>query len=178
MRRRVFNLLAAVSLLAGIAVAGVWVRSYWASDYVNMPYGEVRLDFHSETGTVEFYFSHLIKNHLSFPYYPKERWIVSRPLSFEADAVAFRLEHVEYSAVDRVKAGLTDAWIVRAPHWSLLMTTLPLPVAWLLNRRRRLQREREGHCPQCGYDLRATPGRCPECGTVPACESPGPFSAA
>ena len=30
------------------------------------------------------------------------------------------------------------------------------------------RRERLGLCPECGYDLRASPGRCPECGATAA----------
>jgi hypothetical protein len=54
-------------------------------------------------------------------------------------------------------------------QWVLLPTTV-LPILYLYRyclRRGRAQ-PCDGHCPSCGYDLRATPDRCPECGAVPA----------
>jgi hypothetical protein len=56
--------------------------------------------------------------------------------------------------------------------WVLLLASSVLPALWVrgywvLSRKER--RNRLGLCPNCGYDLRATPDRCPECGTpVPA----------
>jgi hypothetical protein len=57
---------------------------------------------------------------------------------------------------------------IALPHWALVMIlTLPAtPTALRLLRRQRLVPA--GHCPTCGYDLRATPPRSPECGTIPA----------
>jgi hypothetical protein len=58
------------------------------------------------------------------------------------------------------------------PYWALIAAGAALPVgrlAWLglgRNRRRRSRRRAAGLCVACGYDLRATPGRCPECGTI------------
>jgi hypothetical protein len=42
----------------------------------------------------------------------------------------------------------------------------PDTLDWREHRRRR--RAARGECPECGYDLRATPERCPECGGTAA----------
>jgi hypothetical protein len=57
--------------------------------------------------------------------------------------------------------------VVVVPVAYPIALTAALPVAWLASRVRRRRRAAHGHCPACGYDLRATPDRCPECGTVP-----------
>ncbi|HYO08297.1 MAG TPA: hypothetical protein VER17_04950 [Tepidisphaeraceae bacterium] len=50
-------------------------------------------------------------------------------------------------------------------HWLAAAVLLVMPGAWLLSVRRDQVARRKGHCPACGYDLRASPEHCPECGT-------------
>jgi hypothetical protein len=64
------------------------------------------------------------------------------------------------------RPNLTRTWVV--PHWFLCVLLALAPLARLRAFYRARSRRRQGRCPACGYDLRATPGRCPECGAIPA----------
>ena len=54
---------------------------------------------------------------------------------------------------------------VAVPFWFLALLFAAGTAPGLKSALRRRRRQ-AGHCPACGYDLRATPGRCPECGTI------------
>lgn len=58
--------------------------------------------------------------------------------------------------------------IIGFPAWVGMLGLLTLPVLQAVSVVRAQRHGREGLCPSCGYDMRATPDRCPECGVVPA----------
>ena len=65
---------------------------------------------------------------------------------------------------------LTGTETVIVSLWVPVVLTGILPLLWVLVPLRREMRgaiRRKRHlCPNCSYDIRATPNRCPECGTV------------
>jgi hypothetical protein len=57
-----------------------------------------------------------------------------------------------------------DVTIASFPIWSLLIPSLLLPALSLRHHLRQSHRRKNGLCPTCGYNLKATPTRCPESG--------------
>ncbi len=55
-------------------------------------------------------------------------------------------------------------WTMNVRLWPVVIASGVLPIVWCVAWRRRRRDARRGLCPNCGYDLRASPGRCPECG--------------
>jgi hypothetical protein len=57
--------------------------------------------------------------------------------------------------------------------WAVLIANLlSLLAACFIARPLFRRRTAPGHCPKCGYDLRASPTRCPECGSAITSEAP------
>jgi len=68
----------------------------------------------------------------------------------------------------RITSAGMRRWNLALPAWLVVAITAALPLARGVRHVAAAERRRPGHCPTCGYDLRATPGRCPECGTAGA----------
>ena len=155
--RILLNAATAVSALLALASAALWVRSAWTCDQIRT--GSYLLE--SEGGGL----------YLSPYLCPVFR---DTPIRDSFPAYALGVTEREWSTdvrrsrpvriIRRIEP-LRD-WLVIVPHWFATLVFAALPVNRLARHVRR--RHPPGHCPACGYDLRATPDRCPECGTITA----------
>jgi hypothetical protein len=165
MKRRLFNILAAVSLLLALAVAGLWVRSYWAADYWNaVPLAGLRIHANSQPGSLTFaYETNGIMPDDDF-------WTTVYREGLPGYENAFApYGMLGYFNFYRVNWGSSTIVNLTVPDWFYILLGLILPTCWVLQRWRRRRHYRDGLCPACGYDLRASKDECPECGAkIPA----------
>jgi hypothetical protein len=172
-KRRLVTLAAAASLLLCVAAVALWVRSYRQADVV---YFETSRDTVAVTsvrgeievtqsppnksipGTIRDRYGHESLSGTSFMSVTESVWYSSLPTNYRVRGL------VGFGFIVPAVSGYTGVWF---PHWflALLFSIFPALHSRATIRSRSRQR---GHCTQCGYDLRATPGRCPECGAVPA----------
>ena len=188
MRRHLFTLVSAVSLLLCAAVIMMWARSYRVVDVVGRdgaesPGGWQRGGFVSSGVGVISVQWWLRQNDARGTRGPPvsgwghEAWAV-RPGAPPAAGPPWHGFTYEAAGSDSARPAsdgrpvpkrMTYSHAVTVPHWFVLLLAIAPPALWLRRATRRRQanaRLRQNRCPACGYDLRASPERCPECGAV------------
>lgn len=173
--RRIFNILAALSLLPCIAACALWVRSYQLMDEVTWTHiGGVQwvraATGHLDVGTFAGYSPSGPGDPFGFKYtrdQPFPPINISLFLGPDLGDKNFSWERAGFALYSKTNAvtGFLHAQFI-APFWSIAALTAVVPLGWFMLWRWSRIRNRLGLCPVCWYDLRATPNRCPECGAV------------
>lgn len=184
MRGHLFAILAALSLALCLASAALWVRTGWRRDEHQMA---SRKDAFA-TSAHRVWWVHASRPYWAgIPYHSEPAhgsfadqfgWGVAPP-PYPPAVQARGGVFLGFVYVSYVQTNVTPSCAftyVGVPMWFLVVATAVLPAVWF--RRRRAARRPPRLCPNCGYDLRATPDRCPECGAAPDATAPPPRESA
>ncbi len=183
MKRWLFNIAAGVSLLMGVLVGFIWVRSELnpelisyrsttstdvLSVYLQSPSGAIAFGRQVSSWTTPKGRDAAIG--LAGRTNQKEGWSYSTT-GRSRGIPALSFEHLWFQWLTfkgTTPLGYAMSQVrLEIPDWFLILVSLVLPTIWLIRAGRARRLKFVGCCAKCGYDLRATPERCPECGTVP-----------
>jgi hypothetical protein len=191
MGRRLFNLMAGLSLLLCVVMCALWVRSQSHFDQIQFPEREDAQGIRESSRCLSYGGTfHYLWVRQSSPYLwvrrltPFSVYSVSGEYAMRFGAendVDFRFEYIGlvlarpgnrnycYQRLGVVfLKNVSDGRIrVLIPYRVPVGLAAVLPILWTMTKLRPRRRFGPNLCQKCGYDLRATPERCPECGTEP-----------
>ncbi len=173
MKRKLFTIFAAMSLLVCVAALGLWIRGRFADDIVfRNTFNPDTLQYRMRVARSGYGRLMLVYSWTDAPPQKIADWQrandmglthTARPLDKTPPPILnFRWVESAIADISPDQVGKTWSLGVRLLPVAFLAAVFPGLWFWATIRRRR--RMRPGHCPGCGYDLRATPARCPECG--------------
>jgi hypothetical protein len=170
MIRRLFTMASAPSLLICVGTAVLWARSYSTGDCLSWDDSYRHKCFELYSGRGDF--AIWAADDLFFDVPTEHRVFVRKDdpefldiaQAFEAHSYAVHsIGCVSFVRFSEGSAGIRYSIII-VPCWFVVALFAILPGGYLWRRYLHPQIA-TGHCPTCGYDLRASPDRCPECGT-------------
>ena len=161
--RQLFTFCALLSLLLCVAACVLWVRSYVVRDVIEyetpgrwdvLTSSRGRIGVLFQPGTLAGH--DVLGGTFARATYDAPGELSTTGMGEPAfDQLGF--------ALVRPPGGSEESWAFWTfPHWSVALLFGAGPAWWWGRRRKAVP----GHCPACGYDLRASPERCPECGTT------------
>jgi hypothetical protein len=183
MKRRLFTVLAALSLLLCIATGVMWIRSHWYNDgqQLYLP-RDWRIGCLTVQGTFSIWIERVVgpnpnapDDKPAFPVWGVHRyslrlepWLVNGGTSDASFGRVFGFEHLGFwKLLEYTDGGIGENWVIETPLWFVCVLAAVVPILYGWRKFLRRSRLRHAQCIACGFDLRATPDRCPECGTVP-----------
>ena len=175
-RRYIFNTLTAVSLLLLLATVGLWVRSYWRHDEVelwprkrlvpgarpwaNTGYDLTFIDLSNGSCQIESVCTDRKPEAVHWHHRSLDVASFNDGCNFHSNP---RIKHIK----DRFIFRFDTWWWMRFPLWAAVLPLLVLPILWSALQLRHRARIRSNVCLACGYDLTGNEsGVCPECGAA------------
>ena len=187
MKRRLFTILSALSLMLCIGAMLLWVSSYSTADAIGyggrwtgaeVAFADGRLFFWRWTTDDPAMMPRVLSPGLSYtptsPMFPRANRLPGGRIT---TSFYFAGTHANHHRLTTPPFS-NEIWYVYVPCWQVVSATALLPLIWLVvwhpPKRRQAFRAANGLCMTCGYDLRASSDRCPECGTpiAPTPDSP------
>jgi hypothetical protein len=178
--RHAFTVLSTLSLLLCVAACVLWVRSYRIKDDLrrHTPAGADRHQAVTMlmSGKGGLAFCHMDGTNLGA--LSDWTWTTRQGAPAYAGGITWSPPSSPLASragfdVLRMDGPGTQLFAFMLPIWSIVIGTALMPAWHVLVLHRRRVRRNPGHCPACGYDLRASPARCPECGRT---TRPGAFA--
>jgi len=190
MKRRFINFLSMLSLALFIAVALLWIRSYFFRDSLVWKRVDnsvikdralfswrcrIGIAFQSTwfvgndneriRSMYDFFRTNAGFQRSTLSEAPHHYWVFNTQI----EKIGFLWDRSHYSMPPAQLGNgkmLSDDFAAALPDWLLLLLTSILPIRWVRAALRLRKRRRLRLCLHCGYDLRATAERCPECGLI------------
>lgn len=172
MKRRLFNLLTAASLVLCVALLALAIRSFYMPEAVYRIPSVVQRMYAPSGSLEEVVTTETISVEGATLYYEFEARV-----SIEGFDSSAEPDHAEWKYArlhdprffPRIWPSIDTTWgtEIVLPLWLPIIALSVLPLLWLCRMRKFRRRQRSNCCTACGYNLTGNvSGVCPECGTA------------